>query len=129
VVASSDLGVALALMQIAPIASVSGAWLTQGFMQKTNQFWVDHGVLFNGQKYLKNSRTCAIITTVFGAGALFLPLVMEDEAGTITSIVCAGVSVCTDMIGLYGVRLGWTKALNEAILKSKVDWKAIQKRK
>ncbi len=126
--ASVDLGAAIILMQIAPVASLSGAWVTTGFMQKTTDYWVGQGVVFDGQPYIKKSRTLAIVTTALGAGSLLVPLFIDDTPGAIISIVCAGAAVCTDIVGLYGTRLGWTKAINEAILKSGKDWKALLKK-
>jgi hypothetical protein len=124
---SVDLGAALVLMQIAPIASSAGAWVTTDFMAKTGDFWAKQGVAFDSSPYIKTSRTLAITTTAFAAGALLVPIALDDTAGAIISIVCAGVSVCVDLYGLYIPRLGWTKAINEAILASGIDWKAAKK--
>lgn len=121
---SIDLSVGLAMFSIAPVASIAGAWLTQSFMQKTDAFWIEQGLVFDSSSYIRKSRTFAIVTTSFGVASMFLPVFIDGTAGAIISIICAGVSVGSDIIGLYGPRLAWTKTINETIYDSGIDWKA-----
>ena len=131
-VASSDrdmLGAALALFAIAPIASTAGAWLSHGFMVRTTNFWAANGVSFDASGFLKTSNTYAIVTTSAMVASILTGLLIPDTAGAIVSLVCSGVSVCADLIALYGVRLAWTNAINKAIAVSVVDWRSIQETK
>ena len=93
---------------------------------RSTNFWTANGVNFDGSSYLKSSSTYAIITTSAMVASILTGLLIPDTAGVIVSLVCSGVSVCADMIALYGVRLAWTNAINKAIVASGVDWKAIQ---
>jgi hypothetical protein len=122
---SFDLSVGLALFSIAPVASTAGAWLTQSYMKSTNAFWIGKGLQFDGSSYLNKSNTYAIVTTAFGVASLFVPVFVEGLTGAIISLVCSGVSVGVDIVGLYGPRLGWTRAINTAILESGMDWRAV----
>ncbi|HON87844.1 MAG TPA: hypothetical protein P5519_01390 [Spirochaetia bacterium] len=131
-VAASDrdmLGAALVLFAIAPICSTAGAWLFHGFMVRTTNFWAKNGVSFDASGYIKASNTYAIITTSAMVASILTGLLIPDTAGVIVSLVCSGVSVCADIIALYGVRLAWTNAINKAIVSSGVDWKTIQSTK
>lgn len=123
-VVSLDLGAGLIMIQVAPLFSIPGAWVTQNFMQKTSDFWLDQGVQFEPAEYLRKSRIHAIITTAGGVGALFVPLLMPNTAGAIVSVVLSAAAVGTDMISLFGVRMRWSNDLSNAILESGVDWRA-----
>jgi len=118
---SISLDVALVFMQIAPLFSASGAWVSQGFMEKTNRLWLERGLGFDASSYLNNSRTAAIVTTVFAAGAILAPLI--GEVGIYISLGCTAVSVVVDMYALYAIRSAWLQQMNTAILASDLDWR------
>ena len=114
--ASLDLGAALIMMQIAPVCSTTGAWCTQAFMEQTAAEWEAKGLNFDSTEYIDSSRTAAIGTTVFAAGALLTPLI--PDVGNYVSLGCTAVAVIWDMIAFYGSRQGWYMDINQAIVTS-----------
>ncbi|MBU0935002.1 MAG: hypothetical protein KKI09_07480 [Spirochaetes bacterium] len=121
---SVSLDAALVMMQIAPIFSASGAWVSHSNMEKQAALWQNRGLVFDSSSYVSKSRTAAIGTTAFAAGALLFPLL--GEVGIYLSLACTGVSVGWDMYALYAVRSIWLRSLNTAILDSGIDWKSYQ---
>ncbi|GEM_PF-1004353 len=121
----STLSLGLTFMAIAPLASTSGAWLFQNYMERTTNFWVNNGVNYNGSQYLKTSKIYAYVTTGAALAAVLSGLFMQNTTGVIISLVCSGVSVGSDIIALYSVRRSWMESLNKAIITSGVDWRTI----
>ncbi|HOZ71261.1 MAG TPA: hypothetical protein PLW80_10465 [Spirochaetales bacterium] len=122
--ASLSLDAALVMMQIAPICSSVGAWVSQGKMEGYTELWQGRGLEYDASGLIKKSKTAAVATTAFTAGALVLPLL--GEVGVYLSLACTGVAVGWDMYAFYAVRSIWLRELNTAIVDSGMDWKAFR---
>jgi len=120
--ASLSLEAALIMMQVAPICSTAGAWISHSKMQATTSLWQSRGLSYNPDALIKKSMTAAIATSAFTVGALVLPLL--GEIGTYLSLACTGVAVGWDMVAFYTVRSVWHREINATILDSGMDWKS-----
>ncbi|MBU0926469.1 MAG: hypothetical protein KKA67_01865 [Spirochaetes bacterium] len=120
--AAVSLDAALVMMQIAPICSAAGAWVSQGKMESYTELWLSRGLEFDAEALIRKSRAAAIGTSAFAACALVLPLL--GEIGAYLSLACSGVAVGWDMYAFYTARGVWHRGINEAILGSGIDWKA-----
>ncbi len=121
---SISLDAALVMMQIAPICSSVGAWVSQGKMESYTELWQSRGLEYDAAGLIKKSKTAAVATTAFAAGALALPLL--GDVGVYLSLACTGVAVGWDMYAFYAVRSAWHRGLNAAIVDSGMDWKAFR---